>query len=75
MKSFFFQNGEFLKNGDGAEVDPNLVELNVTTDILTQVFLGMCAYNERYYNYTWDSIRLNFNRYDFQQTFCSKIPL
>ena len=56
-------------------MDPNLVELNVTTDILTQVFLGMCAYNERYYNYTWDSIRLNFNRYDFQQTFCRKIPL
>ena len=33
-------------------MDPNLAELNITTDVLTQVFLGMCAYDERYYNYS-----------------------
>ena len=48
-----FQNGEFLKDGDGSEPSTTtLVNLNITTDTLTQVFLGMCAYNERYYNYS-----------------------
>ena len=48
-----FQNGEFLKDGDGAEPSTaTLVDLDITTDTLTQVYLGMCAYNERYYNYS-----------------------
>ena len=38
--------------GDGAKADPNLVEVNLTTDVLTQVYLGMCPYNQRFYDYS-----------------------